>query len=113
MATSSILTDKAIRAAIKGAAMVGKPRKASDGGGLVLDARPTGSGWWRFRYWRNGREGRLSLGTYPEVSLMDARQRHDDARKLITAGTDPSEHRKAEKQAQAVKTEVAKAIAKG
>ena len=47
----------------------------------------------------------LSLGTYPEVSLSDARIRRDDARKLIAAGTDPSEARKAGKVAQTAKAE--------
>jgi hypothetical protein len=45
MAASNILTDKAIRAAIKGAVAAGKSSKASDGSGLALDARPTGAGW--------------------------------------------------------------------
>ena len=39
----------------------------------------------------------MRLGTYPEVSLKDARRRRDDFRKLVAAGKDPSEHRKAEK----------------
>ena len=97
MAATDILADKTIRATLKAAVEAGKPRKISDGGGLVLDARPTGAGWWRLRYWRDGKEGLLSLGTYPEVSLKDARRRRDDIRKLVAAGKDPSEHRKAEK----------------
>jgi integrase len=97
MAATDTLSDKTIRAALKSAAVAGKPRKISDGGGLLLEARPTGAGWWRLRYWRDSKEGMLSLGTYPEVSLKDARQRRDDARKLVAAGGDPSEHRKAEK----------------
>ena len=67
--------------------------------------RPTGSGWWRWRFWRDGREGMLSLGTYPEVSLKDARKRRDDARKQNAAGIDPSEARKADKEARAAKAE--------
>ena len=81
MAGTELLSDKAIQAARKAAATEGKARKLNDGGGLVLDVRPTGSGWWRWRFWRDGREGMLSLGTYPEVSLKDARKRRDDARK--------------------------------
>ena len=97
MAASDLLTDKTIKAALKAAAEAGKARKLSDGAGLVLEARPTGAGWWRLRYWRDGREGMLSLGTYPETGLRDAREKRDEARKLIAAGGDPSEARKAEK----------------
>ena len=92
MAATDILADKTIRATLKAAVQAGKPRKISDGGGVVLEARPTGAGWWRLRYWRDGKEGLLSLGTYPEVSLKDARRRRDDIRKLVAAGKDPSEH---------------------
>ena len=105
------LTDKAIRAALKAAAAAGKPHKLNDGGGLVLDARPTGAGWWRFRYWIDSREGMLSLGTFPETGLRDARAKRDEARKLIAAGGDPSEHRKAEKEARQTREAVDKAIA--
>ncbi len=97
MAATDILTDKAIKAALKVATEAGKARRISDGGGLYLEARPTGAGWWRLRYWLDSREGMLSLGTYPETGLRDARIRRDEARKLIAAGTDPSDTRKAEK----------------
>jgi integrase len=105
MAGAELLSDKAIQAALKAAATAGKARKLNDGGGLVLDVRPTGSGWWRWRFWRDGREGMLSLGTYPEVSLKDARKRRDDARKQNAAGIDLSEVRKADKEARAAKAE--------
>ena len=55
MATSDLLTDKAIKAALKAAEACGKARKLRDGAGLVLEARPTASGWWRLRLWRDGR----------------------------------------------------------
>ena len=105
MAASDILTNKTIQAAIKAAGIAGKARKISDGGGLVLDARPTGAGWWRLRYWIEGREGMLSLGTYPEVSLKLARERRDEARRLIAAGGDPSAERKTEKAQRASRAE--------
>lgn len=113
MAASNTLSDKAIQAAIKAVKVGGKSRKVSDGNGLVLDVRPTGAGWWRLRYWQDGREGMLSLGTYPEVSLAEARARRDDVRKLIAAGLDPSEQRKLEKQARAAKAEADQASAEG
>lgn len=97
MAGTETLSDKTIRAALKRAAGAGKPEKISDGGGLRLDAQPNGAGWWRLRYRFGGKEGMLSLGTYPAVSLAVARRRRDDARALIAAGTDPSEARKSGK----------------
>jgi integrase len=105
MPASDLLTDKTVKAALKAAADSGKARKLSDGGGLVIEVRPTGAGWWRLRYWRDGREGMLSLGTYPETGLRDARDRRDAARRLLAAGGDPSEARKAEKADRARKRE--------
>lgn len=113
MAASDLLSDKAIRAALKRAQDEGNARKISDGGGLVLDVRPTGAGWWRLRYWRDGREGMLSLGTYPAVSLADARGRRDEVRKQLAAGVDPSTLRKDQKRARAARQAVEKAISKG
>ncbi len=110
MASLDTLTDKAVRAALKSAADTGKPAKIGDGGGLHIEARPTGAGWWRLRYRFGGKEGMLSLGTYPAVTLAQARQRRDEARRLIAAGTDPSAARKADKAASAAKDE-ARALA--
>jgi hypothetical protein len=97
MATSDTLSDKAIRAALKRATSTGKAEKLSDGAGLHLEARPTGAGWWRLRYRFDGKEGMLSLGTYPDTTLAAARRKADDARRLLDAGTDPSDARKATK----------------
>jgi integrase len=105
MPGTDLLTDKTIKAALKAAEVSGKARKLSDGAGLVLEARPTGAGWWRLRYWRDGREGMLSLGTYPDTGLRDARDKRDAARKLIAAGGDPSAARKTEKAARALQRE--------
>ena len=113
MAASNTLTDKAIRAAIKGAVTAGAAVRLADGDGLRVDVQPSGAGWWRLRYRFAGKEGMLSLGTYPAVGLADARARRDEARRLIAAGTDPSERRKVEKQAQAAKAQVAEAVSKG
>lgn len=105
MASTDTLSDKAIRAALKTAEQTAKPVRLADGGGLRLDAQPTGAGWWRLRYRFGGKEGMLSLGTYPETGLRDARQRRDEARRLIAAGIDPSAHRKAGKAEQAKQAE--------
>jgi hypothetical protein len=59
----NLLTDTAIRAAMKQAAAGGRAVKKSDGGGLVLLAQPDGvRGWWRLRTYSDGREGMLSIG---------------------------------------------------
>ena len=91
MAATDTLTDKAIKAAIKAAIKLEKPKRISDGGGLYFEARPTGAGWWRLRYWSGGKEGMLSLGTYPDVPMKLARERRDEKRKGHAAGTNPSE----------------------
>lgn len=103
MPATDLLTDKAIQAAVKAVTAAGKARKLSDGAGLVLDVRPTGSGWWRLRFWRDGKEGMLSLGTYPDVTLKAARRKRDEARAAWANGEDLSERRKAEKAERARK----------
>ncbi|BAZ94070.1 integrase [Thiohalobacter thiocyanaticus] len=89
------LTDTAIRNAKAG----DKARKLFDGGGLYLEVAPSGGKWWRLKYRYGGKEKRLSLGVYPDVSLKDARDRRDEARKLLANDIDPSENRKATKAA--------------
>ncbi len=113
MAASKVLSDKAIKAALRAAVESGKPATINDGGGLSMICRPDGAGWWRLRYWLASRENRLSLGTYPDVSLADARSRCDDARKLVAAKIDPSESRKAEKAQKAVRVETERLAASG
>lgn len=90
MAATNTLTDTAIRKAASGE----KPRKLADGGGLYIEIQPNGARWWRLKYRIGGKEKRLSLGVYPEVTLAQARQKRDEARGLIAAGTDPSDVRK-------------------
>ncbi|MGH8570407.1 MAG: tyrosine-type recombinase/integrase, partial [Gammaproteobacteria bacterium] len=91
------LTDTAIR----NAKPRERPYKLGDAGGLFLLVTPNGGRWWRLKYRHGGKEKLLSLGTYPEVGLKNARGRRDEARKLLTDGIDPSEHRKATKTAKA------------
>lgn len=76
-----------------------KPYKLGDSGGLYVEVRPDGGKYWRLKYRIGGKEKRLSLGVYPEVSLAKARERRDEARRLLADGVDPSEHRKATKAA--------------
>ena len=75
----------------------GKTARLFDSGGLYLEVSPTGGKWWRLKYRFAGKEKRLSLGVYPAVGLKDARQRRDEARKLLADGIDPGENRKAQK----------------
>ena len=91
------LTDTAIRKA-KAAAT---PQKLRDGNGLYLLLRPDGARWWRYDYRRpvTGKRNTLSFGTYPEVSLADAREKLAEARRLLAAKIDPGEQRKAVKAA--------------
>ena len=84
------LNDFAIRAAKPGP----KPIKLSDERGLFLLVQPSGGKLWRLKYRIAGKEKKLSLGRYPDVALKDARERAAEARKLIAAGTDPSEKKR-------------------
>lgn len=89
------LTDTKIRAT----KATEKSVKLFDGGGLYLLVNPNGSRWWRLKYRFHGRERGISLGVFPEVSLKAARERRDEAKRLVAAGTDPSEQRQATKAA--------------
>lgn len=92
------LSDNAIRL-VKPQA---KPLKLSDGGGLFLLVTPAGGKWWRYAYRFNGKQKTLSLGTYPDTGLKDAREKHAELRKLLAQGIDPGETRKAAKAEQAI-----------
>ena len=67
-----------------------KAYKLFDGHGLYLEVMPTGSKLWRLKYRYGGKEKKLALGQYPEVTLGEAREARDKARKLLAAGQDPS-----------------------
>ncbi len=90
------LTDAKIRAL--------KPRdkayKASDFGGLYIYVTPKGSKLWRLKYRNNGKEGKLSFGPYPDVSLKDARQLRDEAKANLKKGQNPAEIKREEKAEQ-------------
>lgn len=60
--------------------------------------QPTGAKWWRLHYRFNGKQKTISLGVYPDVSLAQARNRRDEAKKLLADGIDPSEHKQEQKQ---------------
>ncbi|WP_316436442.1 tyrosine-type recombinase/integrase [Klebsiella pasteurii] len=76
-----------------------KPFKVSDSHGLYLLVNPSGSRLWYLKYRINGKESRLGLGAYPNVSLAYARQQRDGIRKLLAQNINPAQQRIAEKAA--------------
>ncbi len=89
------LTDTAVRQT--------KPKdkdySLSDTAGLSLFVAAKGTKAWHFRFSWHGQQPRISLGTYPEISLKEARERRDEARSLIARGVDPRSQRREEKRA--------------
>ena len=79
---------------IRHARITGKNYTLCDFDGLSLWVTKAGSKLWLFRYYWEGRQQRMSFGAYPEVSLKQARERRDEARKLIARYINPCEHRK-------------------
>lgn len=82
---------------IKNAKPAAKDYTLFDGGGLMLKVTTSGSKLWRFKYRFDGGEKRMAMGIYPDVSLKDARQKRDEARKLVASGLDPALERKQQK----------------
>ena len=95
------LTDIALR----NAKPTDKQQKLFDGGGLFLLIKPTGGKRWVLKYRFGGKEKSLALGTYPEVTLVEARKRRDEAREKLATGIDPGESKKAEKRTQRLNAE--------
>ena len=79
------------------------PYRISDGLGLSLLVRPSGTKSWQFRYQFMGREKILSIGQYPIISLAEARTKRDDAKRLLADGRDPSVQKKLDSIDAAVK----------
>ncbi|QOP42473.1 DUF4102 domain-containing protein [Sulfurimonas sediminis] len=88
------LTDTQIRQA--------KPKekeyKLFDGGGLYLSISPKGGKWWRMKYMFEKKEHRIALGTYPNVSLREARKQRDTLKEKIVIGIDPAAEKKERKK---------------
>lgn len=101
---ASLLTDTGLKKAIKdyeAAILVGKkPEPINDGGGLSLAHQPSGSWIWFYHYYKpdgSGKRSRLSLGTYPTVTLGQAREALRQEKEVLTRGTDPAAHRDEQK----------------
>lgn len=88
-------------ATVKAARPREKLYKLFDERGLYLSVSPQGGKWWRFKFTFEGRESLLSLGTYPDVSLKQARERRDEMRREKANGVDPAAKRRAERFASA------------
>ena len=89
-----------------------KPVSLFDGGGLYLLITPSGGKLWRFKYRFNSKENKLAFGSYPEVSLVDARKQRDEARQQLVQGIDPGAVKKAKKQAVTAEKETFEAVAR-
>ncbi|WP_104657000.1 tyrosine-type recombinase/integrase [Ralstonia insidiosa] len=81
-------------AAIRNAKPTAQPYKLSDGGGMYLHVHPNGSRYWRMAYRIGGKQKVFAIGVYPAVTLAEARQIRDDAKKLVKQGVDPVAERK-------------------
>jgi integrase len=90
-----MLTDKAVR----NLKPKSTPYKVSDGGGLHVLVQPSGSKLWRMAYRFEAKQRTLAFGIYPATSLIEARDRRDDAKRKLRSGEDPGKIVKAEKQA--------------
>lgn len=91
--------------AIKKLKPADKPLKVSDERGLFLLVKPSGAKLWRWKYRYQGKEKLMALGGYPDVSLAQAREKRDEGRKLLAAGTDPMGQRREVKVAQRIALE--------
>lgn len=90
----NLLTDTKI----KSVKSIDREWKLSDGGGLFLLIKPTGGKLWRWKYRLQGKENLFAIGTYPAVSLAEARQSRENARALVKQGIHPAHERQRIKQ---------------
>ena len=79
-----------------------KPYKLADANGLFLLVNTNGSKLWRWKYRLDGKENLLALGRYPDVGLAEARKARDAARALVAQGTNPAQHKRAERAKRSV-----------
>lgn len=81
-------------AALRSAKPLDKPYKLAAGYGLYLEIKPNGSKLWRWKYRLLGKENRFALGSYPDLSLKEARHEADTARKLVKQGIHPAQEKR-------------------
>ena len=88
-----------------------KRARITDANGLYLEVSPAGSKRWFWKTYRDGKEGRMALGSYPEMGLSDARKARDAAKRLKSDGVDPVQARKVERLKAVNQTDTFKAVA--
>ena len=91
-------TGKLTNTAVKNASFKEKAYKLSDAEGMYLHVQPSGK-YWRMDYRYAGKRKTLALGVYPSVTLKEARNRRESARKLLEMGTDPVSAKRRNKHA--------------
>ena len=84
---------------VRQARITGNDYTMGDTDGLALNVTARGGKIWRFRYYWVGVQKRMSLGSYPQISLKEARARRDEARALVAQGINSYEHRKEQRRA--------------
>jgi integrase len=82
-----------------------RPYKLSDGGGLYLEITPKGQRYWRLKYRLHGKEKRLALGVFPQISLLDARAKRQAAKDAIAANIDPAAQKRENKRLERYKSD--------
>ena len=103
------LTDLKARSAKPSA----RPYRLADEKGMYLEVLPAGGKYWRLKYRFAGKEKRLALGVYPDVPLTEARDRRDEARRLLRDGVDPAAAKRIAKRARvAASAESLEAVAR-
>jgi hypothetical protein len=90
---------------IKKAKPSDKPYKLFDGGGMFLYVTPSGGKVWRWQFRFQGKYQQMSLGPYPEVTLEEARLKHQAEEKILRSGRNPMEARKEQKRSLAAPVE--------
>ena len=90
LAQEVMLTDPKVRQAKPKS----RPYKLADGKGLYLYVSPKGAKSWRYDYRVHGKRETLTVGAYPEVTLGEAREAHQEARSLVERGESPSPGRR-------------------
>ncbi|MBF0445652.1 MAG: DUF4102 domain-containing protein, partial [Magnetococcales bacterium] len=90
-----MLTDAKLKRLTPGSKTV----KHFDGGGLFLEVPKSGNKRWRLKYRFGGKEKLLAIGVYPTITLKEARNKREAAKKLLAAGTDPATVKREEKRA--------------
>lgn len=89
---------------VRSAKPLEKQYKLTDGQGMHLLVYPSGAKYWRYSYRFGGKQKTLALGVYPETTLVMARDKRTETRKLLASGIDPAVQRKEEQQDKSAST---------